>query len=153
MKSISCLENSNKLYIPSMIRTGICLSILYINKTRILKSSWVIKWCYYQGEWKYVNKSPTRKKYSKTFLLQTFLDFSFFPRMRILPSLKLITLDISELYNHMNEIEVFSLRGELEGVKKASAVWLRGRETSGIICLQTFKIYLKNTYFKLSHEA
>lgn len=38
-----------------------------------------------------------------------------------MPSLKLITLDISELYNHMNEIEVFSLRGEFEG-EKASAV-------------------------------
>lgn len=35
--------------------------------------------------------------------------------MRILPSLKLIALNISELYKHMNEIEVFSLRGELEG--------------------------------------
>lgn len=150
MKSISRLGSSNKLYRTSMIRTGICLSFLYINKTRILKSSQVIKWCYYQGESKYVNNTPTRKKYSKIFLLQTFLGFSFFPSTRILPSLKLITPDISELYNHMSEIEVFSLRGELEG-KESAAVWLRGRETSGITCLQTFKIYLKNTYFKLKH--
>lgn len=75
MKSISRLGSSNKLYRTSMIRTGICLSFLYINKTRILKSSQVIKWCYYQGESKYVNNIPTRKNRAKYFSFKLSLIF------------------------------------------------------------------------------
>lgn len=57
--------------------------------------------------------------------------------MRILPSLKLIALNISELYNHMNEIEVFSLRGELEGGKFLQF----DLEVGKLLGLYDFKIY------------
>lgn len=74
--------------------------------------------------------------------------------MTILPSLKLIALDISELHNHKKEIEVFYLKEGLGGGKK-SLCGLRGREAGEIVSVQTFEKEKKKKtpHFRMSHEA
>lgn len=68
-----------------------------------------------------LHSTNLKEKKVKRFLLQIFLEFSSLAKMTTLPSLKLIALDVSELHDHKKEIEVFYLRGGLEG-KKANMV-------------------------------
>lgn len=51
--------------------------------------------------------------------------------------MKLIALDLSELHNHKEEIEVFSVRGGLEGGKKP--VW-SDLEAEKLVELYQFKL-------------
>lgn len=60
--------------------------------------------------------------------------------MTILPSLKLIALDISELHNHKKEIEVFYLKEGLGGEKKKACVVL---EAEKLVKLYQFKLLKK----------
>ena len=73
------------------------------------------------------------------FILRIFLDFSFLGRTTTLPSLKLIALDLSELHNNKEEMEVFSVRGGLEGAKKP--VWsdLEAEKLVELLSVQTFR--------------
>lgn len=73
-----------------------------------------------------------------------------------LPSLKLIALDISELHNHRKEIDVYSLRGGLEGEKKKKKpVWsdLEAEKLVELYQLKLSKKETKKTHFRMSYEA